>query len=730
MDFPAVSGRRRRAIAAGAIVLVLGVPLPARAAVTCSFASATLQITLGAPQDLASVVRETDDIVVREGTEEIPCGGPTVDNTDTIRVNDPTSGTTAFTIDLSGGPFEPGLTDEGDLTSEIEFAVDLFAGFPDRLTIVGSGAGDDIVFQSGGINLNRGSEPLFSEDVDVTTAGTEEHAVESGSGADVVTGTPGVGGVFAGKLILDGGDDADDLTGGSAADELSGGDGNDDLFGSDSADDLHGNAGDDELFGDDGDDELFGGGEADTLEGGEGADTLDGGGSDDAEMGEDGDDVFDQGTTSNGGDDLDGGTGFDLVAFDLRSGPLEVTVGTGANDGESGEGDDVGGDVEGVLGGSGGDLITGDVQDNVLRGGPGNDDLDGDDGDDVVDGDAGSDDLDGGLDEDTASFFGAPAVTASLATGAASGDGNDTLSGFENVEGGAYGDTLAGDGGKNILTGRGGGDSLSGGSDDDELHGGDGNDTVAGEAGNDLFKGNGGVDTAAFTGSAAPVSVNIGAGTATGEGSDSLVGIENASGGPAGDSLVGTDQGNALIGNGGKDTILGFDGDDDLRGSEGDDTVDGGAGDDTIAGGDGHDVMTGASGSDRFLEGEQKGPNGADSIAGGPGRDLVTYGGRKNRVRVSIGSSAGDGQRGEGDRVEGDVERARGTTRRDVLLGNGAKNTLYGGAGDDTLQGRGGRDRLVGGGGDDRLDGGPQPDICKGGGGKNVLKDCGGKRPR
>ena len=729
MGFPAIEPRRRRVIATAVFVSLAGMPTAARAAVTCSFTGSTVQVTLAAPEDEASVVRDGDDIVVREGSTEIACGGPTVTTVDTIRANDVSSGTTEFTIDLSGGPFAPGLTDEGDATSEIEFVVDLFAGFPDRLTIVGTSGPDDILFRGDGVVLNNADEPVpATADVDVTTAGVEEHAVDAGDGDDIVSGDATLPGPFPSRLFLNGQGGHDTLTGGTAADELTGGDGDDDLLGGNGADDLFGGAGADELDGESGDDELFGGGDADLLKGGPGADRLDGGGGADTEMGESGDDVFDQGTDPNGPDVLSGGGGFDLVAFDLRDGPLDVTVGAGADDGEVGEGDDVGADVEGVLGGSGNDDIAGNDDDNVLRGGPGNDQIDGGEGDDVVDGDGGNDDLEGGDGEDMASFFGGPAVTANLGTGSATGEGTDTLSGFEHLEGGAHGDVLTGDAGDNVLTGRGGPDTLTGGPGDDELHGGDGDDTLAGEAGDDLVRGNGGVDTASFAGSAAPVGVNIGAGTAIGEGTDVLVGIENAIGGPAGDTLVGNDQPNLLVGNGGKDTILGFGGNDDLRGSAGDDHIDGGSGKDTIAGGDGQDVLTGASGADRFLEGEQKGPNGADTITGGPGSDLVSYGGRKNRVRVTIGAAAGDGGKGEGDRVGADVERVRGTTRNDVLIGNGAKNTLWGGAGDDILKGRGGRDRLIGGGGDDRLDGGPGPDVCRGGGGRNVLRNCGKKK--
>jgi Ca2+-binding RTX toxin-like protein len=662
MSFQTNRPGRRRAAATAILAALVGMPTAARAAVTCSFSGGTVQVTLGAAEDEASIVRDGDDIVVRDATAEIPCGSPTVNTVDAIRAADASSGTTEFTIDLSGGMFEPGQLDEGDGTSEIEFAIELGAGFPDRLTIVGTGGADDILLRADGVVLNNGDEQApLAADVDVTTTGVEEHAVVAGEGADEVSGDGPMIAPFPGRLFFDGQGGDDTLTGGTAADELTGGDGDDDVVGGDAADDLSGGAGLDELDGGDGDDELFGGGDDDQLAGGLGGDRLDGGGGGDSETAGSGDDVFDQGGDANGPDDLEGDTGFDVVAYDLRDGPLDVTVGLGANDGEAGEGDDVGAEVEAVLGGSGGDTLVGNDDGNVLRGGAGADAVDGGDGDDVVDGDAGNDALEGGDGEDTASFFGAPAVTASLASGSASGDGNDALFGFEHLEGGAHGDALSGDGGANVLTGRGGPDSLSGGAGNDDLLGGDGSDAIAGEAGNDMVRGNGGSDTASFVGSVA-------------------------------------------------------------------DAVDGGSGDDAIAGGDGQDTLTGASGSDRFLEGEQSGPNGADAITGGPAADLVTYGGRKNRVRVTVGAAAGDGQRREGDRVGADVERVRGTTRQDVLIGNGAKNVLIGRAGDDTLKGRGGRDRLIGGGGNDRLDGGPGPDVCRGGGGKNVLRGCGKKQ--
>lgn len=731
--------RRSLLGALAAILFALVVPSPAWASVTCSFFGTTLSISMSTPEDRAAVVRSGSDIEVTDGTNPVPCGGtPTVATTDQIQVNDTSNGTTEFTIDLSQGPFAPGFTDEGDGSSEIEFSVDLGGFFPDRLVVVGTGGADDMQFRSDGLNLNNGAEPLLlDKDVDVTLSGVEHHVVNAGGGADVIEGNPAFPApFFGGTLILNGEAGNDTLSGGTGPDQLHGGDGNDTLAGDNGADEVSGDAGQDTVDGDNGNDDLFGGADADTLNGGNGGDRLEGGGGDDVENGDDGDDVFDQGASANGGDTLNGGAGnldFDVAAYDLRVSPLTITVGGGGSDGEALEGDTVGSDVEGVLGGSGNDTITGVAAgvDHVIRGGGGADTIDGGSGDDLVDGDAGNDVLLGGAGQDTVSFFGAPAVTVDLASGSATGEGTDTLSGFENAEGGAFGDALIGDGAANSLTGRGGADSLSGGPGDDTLGGGDGNDSLAGDGGNDRLQGGGGADTASYTSAPGPVTVNLRTGIGTGDGSDTLHGIENAAGGAAGDSLTGNEQGNRLLGNGGADDLRGNGGNDDLRGGGGDDVLDGNGDNDTIAGGDGNDVLSGDVGADVFLESEQRRANGADQISGGPGRDLVTYAGRRNGVRVSIGAGKPDGQKRERDRVGGDVEKVRGTGGRDVLVGNGARNTLIGAAGNDILQGRGGRDRLLGGGGKDRLDGGPGRNVCRGGGGKNVLKNCGKRgKPR
>jgi Ca2+-binding RTX toxin-like protein len=70
-------------------------------------------------------------------------------------------------------------------------------------------------------------------------------------------------------------------------------------------------------------------------------------------------------------------------------------MGGGADDGASGERDDVRADVEQVAGGHGDDTLTGDDGDNRLSGNAGNDRLTGGRGHDELIGGAGDDSLDG-----------------------------------------------------------------------------------------------------------------------------------------------------------------------------------------------------------------------------------------------------------------------------------------------------------------------------------------------
>ena len=154
-----------------------------------------------------------------------------------------------------------------------------------------------------------------------------------------------------------------------------------------------------------------------------------------------------------------------------------------------------------------------------------------------------------------------------LATGSATGQGTDSLSNIENINGSNYDDRLIGNGGTNILDGK------------------SGNDTLNGGLGNDILMGGGGVDQASYEASPIAVTVNLSISKAqntVGAGKDTLVGIENLLGSNFGDNLTG----DAL--------------DNVLEGGSGDDLLSGSLGNDVIIGGLGRDVMTGGEGIDTF----------------------------------------------------------------------------------------------------------------------------------
>ena len=185
----------------------------------------------------------------------------------------------------------------------------------------------------------------------------------------------------------------------------------------------------------------------------------------------------------------------------------DVLFGTGGDDVIfAGDGNDE------VSGGGGDDRVCGGAGNDQLFGGVGTDRLFGDDGSDVLFGGDGDDRLDGGGGVDTASFF-FPRGPSAPAWQSASGEGSDTLISIETLTGSSHGDELFGDDDANLLVGGDGDDRFVGGEGDDTFSGGDGSDTVDFE-----FK-----SVLALTG----VTVNLAAGTAAGEGDDTLSSVEN-----------------------------------------------------------------------------------------------------------------------------------------------------------------------------------------------------------
>jgi Ca2+-binding RTX toxin-like protein len=248
---------------------------------------------------------------------------------------------------------------------------------------------------------------------------------------------------------------------------------------------------------------------------------------------------------------------------------------------------------------------------------------------------------------------------------------------------------------------------VTGGPGTDIMTSGGGSDVFFEESagnGNDTFNGGPGTDTVSYASRTNGVVVTIGADPNDGEQDEFdfvAADIENVFGGSGVDTLTGDADSNQLGGGGSGDTIFG-------GGSL--DFIFGGGGDDTLVGDEGNDLFH-----------EEGTSNGADTFDGGSGFDTVGYDLRTVGVNATIGSGDGnDGQAGESDTIEGDVEGVRGGSGADQLTGDGLDNQLNGGSGADELDGNGG---------DDELHGGPQDlaiDTLEGGAGEDELIPGGG----
>ncbi|MFG0252441.1 MAG: hypothetical protein ACF8NJ_06155, partial [Phycisphaerales bacterium JB038] len=429
-------------------------------------------------------------------------------------------------------------------------------------------------------------------------------------------------------------------------------------------------------------------------------------------------------------------------------------------DADSGEELDGPTDGDDLLYGSGGDDIADALGgDDELFGGAGDDSLFGNSGDDRLAGGDGDDLLDGGSGNDTVTYAdGTTRVITDLEAGTSVGQGSDTLVGIENVEGSAHNDIITGDDNANVLDGgagddyidgAAGDDTLLGGAGDDIVVGGTGDDVVAGGLGDDLLVGGEGDDTLSYDAATGPVTVDLDAGTATGEGTDTLDGFEHVIGSGGDDTLLGSTtadrleggsgddviQGrggnDVLKGGAGRDTISGGAGDDQIEGGTGedlieggegadtidagadddtvygdagDDLIDGGEGDDTLYGGVGNDTLTGGLGNDTLEGGEGDdlltGGAGHDVITGGEGADTVSYREATGPINANLGTGTATG---EGTDTLSEVENIEGSDFGDTLVGDAGANVLEGFAGDDTITGGAGADSIYGGAGDDVL---------------------------
>jgi Ca2+-binding RTX toxin-like protein len=449
---------------------------------------------------------------------------------------------------------------------------------------------------------------------------------------------------------------------------------------------------------------LAGSGFNDSLTGDANANTLTGGA---------GDDTLNPGANAGGIVDLlDGGIGSDTASFAGNAGGVTATL-NGVVDGTA----TVGGlaiatlrSIENLTGSANADTLTGDGNANAIEGG------------------LGDDTLAGGLGVDTLVFSGATAATVNLATLTvqATGWGNDTITGFENVRTGSGADNITGDGNDNIF--------FDGG-------------------GNDTYNGAGGIDTLDYSAATSTVTVNLntvtGQNTGTFGGTDTITNMENVVGAALfANTLTGNALANRLTGGSAADTIIGGSGTDTIFGGAGNDillggasgalddgtadTIDGGAGGDFIGGGQGNDIVRGGDGDDVLVGGivntaQQFFTNdgGDDTYDGGDGSDraIAVYGDRAGvgastvGVAFDIGNLAGNSAitfngANIGSMTSIEFVTFRGSSVSDVVKGGGSLDSLSGLGGDDTLDGWLGNDILDGGLGNDTLIGGEGLDTA------------------
>ncbi len=152
--------------------------------------------------------------------------------------------------------------------------------------------------------------------------------------------------------------------------------------------------------------------------------------------------------------------------------------------------------------------------------------------------------------------------------------------------------------------------------------------------------------------------------------------------------------------------------------------IGGGAGNDTLIGGGGNDSIGGAEGDDII-----DGGGGSDSLVGGPGNDTADYSSRTNNLVIKQDPLFGDGEVGENDFVNTDIETVQGGSGNDLIEAGAVPtgvNKVFGNNGNDTLRGLSGNDTLYGGSGDDVMDGGTENDMLYGGTGRDNMSGSDG----
>ena len=675
-----------------------------------------------------------DDSLSGGGGNDLLKGGPGADTLkggageDTISYMGSPMG---VTINLNAGTASGGHAD-GDVLGEMIENV-IGSDYDDTITgtdnvnvgnkLWGGGGNDTLSGREGNDTLNGGTGD------DSLSGGDEDDTLEGGPGADMLTGgmgddTASYAGSMMGVTVrlhasqAMGGDaegdtwgdtttvtyevpaedpedppvemeetvpDIINLTGSMMADILAGDSRDNTIMGMGGDDKIYGGpgGGDDDLQGGGGNDMLFGGVGNDMLNGGMGNDMLNGGKGDDEFMGGPGNDMIYadlMDSVINGGED-EGGMDMDTVSFarlvDMAVGtstdPFDLghtaADGTVANAADGNAPEAV--DIERVIGTDEDDFITGsDAASEEIEGGDGGDTLVGGTGaGDTVSYENSDRRVRVDLDDGTA-------ANASASGGHATGD---SIGGFENIKGSAFGDVLEALNGTVGSTGS----TLWGLGGDDTLVGGVGNDTIEGGAGADELDGNNSgaagamnteSNTLSYAGSDAGVMVNLATVSVSGghaEGDDietyeytddmgtaddttddvevDVATFVNVTGSMHNDRLTGDRFGNHLVGG---------DGDDNLRG---------GAGTDTLEGGKGADALDG---------GQDRGDTQSE--------DWAAYRGAAEGIMLNLNTGNGTGGEAMGDTLK-NIELIWGSTHGDTFIASEGVDIIHGDGGSDTV---------------------------------------------
>jgi Ca2+-binding RTX toxin-like protein len=344
------------------------------------------------------------------------------------------------------------------------------------------------------------------------------------------------------------------------------------ILGTTGPDEIHGTEGDDVIYADAGNDVVYGYGGTDRICGGPDIDAINGGA---------------------GNDFLDGNDGLADQA-QYWSAPARVIASLPNQYADGGDGRDTLLGFERLVGSRFDDWLIGDARDNSFIG--------------LL----GADTILGGPGNDSVKYNWLPdPVVVDLLHGSARGQGTDVLTAIESVIGTTGNDVITGDLGDNTLSGLAGADvidglagndALEGGSDRDHLDGGPGTDRLNGEDGDDeldggpgydgvggpvdagdILVGGNGRDWATYHSHRRGVWVTLDGAANDGVASHSendnvMTDVEDVTGTPFGDVLVGSDVANRLFGTEGDDFLFGHAGNDALVGEAGSDWLYGEAG--------------------------------------------------------------------------------------------------------------------------------------------------------